>query len=133
MLTEYIKPLQKLFAGLSYYGFQIPPELAEFAQSIASPAGHVSGGGLDFLPKSILRRVPLVPGGSNSHTSAALRACLSAPTPVTPPVSPFSVLKTDSEPLLINWLKGHADAHPPEGSGGRLSERERTGTKREVA
>jgi len=32
--------VQKLFVGLSDYGFQIPPAQAEFARSIASPAGH---------------------------------------------------------------------------------------------
>ena len=38
MLTDYIKPVQKLFVGLSDYGFHIPPALAEVADT-----GHVSG------------------------------------------------------------------------------------------
>jgi hypothetical protein len=40
LLTDDIKPMQKLFVGLSDYGFHTPPAQAEFARSITSPVGH---------------------------------------------------------------------------------------------
>ena len=82
MLTDYIKPVQKLFVGLSDYGFQIPPALAEMADTGQVSAAYSWRGVLGGRHRRDRNRLPDVRHGrpswpATSGTQAGSSAVLS--------------------------------------------------------